>query len=643
MFTNRLINEDSPYLKQHAHNPVDWYPWSKEAFKKAKKEDKPIFLSIGYSTCHWCHVMERESFENEEIAEVLNENFVSIKVDREEMPQVDKYYQDVFYVMRKRGGGWPLSVVMTPDKEVFYIDTYLPPFDRYGRPGLKRILLYLLDLYKNRKDDVLKSARSVDEAMKRIESSKIGFRESVNEEILKLYTDRIESSFDKVYKGIGSAPKFPHASNWNFLLDVYKINRDKRALNMAFETLKAMAKGGIYDQIEGGFYRYSVDERWLIPHFEKMLYTNAELIETYAKAYEITKDELFKEVVEDSIKNIFERFRKENLFFSASDADSDGEEGKYFLFLYEDALRELIEGGFEKKEAKRVLKYFGITMMGNFENYLSNPHITDIEISKESIIKAKEILRKNREKRNYPFIDYKILTSWNALMIKALFEAGRFVNESYFEEALKSLDALVANLYKEGVLYHQFIFEKPLKIKAVLEDYAFLIDSLIEGYQYSLDTKYLDLAYRFAKEAKNKFYEDGVWYLSDDEFKTVAPLEDSSYKSAAALMIENCLVLGALRGDLEFYNDAKESLSLNAKFLNRYPSAYPTLLRAFVADKEKIVVVKSTKDNLSKLKNLKSFIYKSVSDDDKYLLCHMNSCFFYSSSLEEIENKLENI
>ena len=644
MHTNRLINEHSPYLKQHAHNPVDWYPWGKEAFLKAKREDKPIFLSIGYSTCHWCHVMERESFENEEIAKILNENFVSIKVDREEMPQIDKYYQDVFYLMRKRAGGWPLSIVMTPDKGVFYADTYIPPTDRYSRPGLKRILLYLLEVYKKEKSEVLKSAESIRAAMENLQKAKVK-DEKIDKDIEKLYVKRVFENFDKRYKGIGKAPKFPHACALDTLLEIYRINKDQLALNIALETLEAMAKGGIYDQIEGGFFRYSVDERWMIPHFEKMLYTNASLIEVYSKAYNITKNSLFERVVKESIANIFERFRKEGLFFSASDADSDGEEGKYFVFLYEDALEDLIEGGFDKKRAKKVLKYFGITLMGNFEDYQSNPYISSNEnLSKEEIEKAKEILKRNRAKKSYPFIDYKILTSWNALMIKALFEAGKYIDETYSKEALSSLDALLKNLYKDEILYHQMVFSKPLKIKALLEDYSFLISALIEAYEYSFNKDYLNFALKFTNEALEKFYKER-WYLSDDDFKTLAAMEDSSYRSPASVMIENIFILSSLKENLALYEKAKEMLIKNASFINSYPSAYPTLIKVYLEDKIKIITIKSSKENLLKIDRRKikrPFVYLLCSNNKNYLACYVDSCFISGSSFEEIEDKLEN-
>ena len=642
MYTNRLINEHSPYLKQHAHNPVDWYPWSKEAFLKAKREDKPIFLSIGYSTCHWCHVMERESFENEDIAKILNENFISIKVDREEMPQIDKYYQDVFYLMRKRAGGWPLTIIMTPDKGVFYADTYIPPTDRYSRPGLKRILLYLLEVYKKEKGKILKSSESIRKAMENLQIAKTK-DEKIDDNIAKLYVKRIFENFDKKYKGIGKAPKFPHACALDTLLEIYKIDKNEKALNIALETLKAMAKGGIYDQIEGGFFRYSVDERWMIPHFEKMLYTNASLIEVYSKAYNITKNPLFERVVRESIANIFERFRKEGLFFSASDADSDGEEGKYFVFLYEDALKDLIEGGFDKKNAKKILKYFGITLMGNFEDYQSNPHISSNEnLSKEEFKKAKEILKKNRAKKSYPFIDYKILTSWNALMIKALFEAGKYIDEIYSKEALISLNSLLKHLYKNEILYHQMVFSKPLKIKALLEDYSFLISALIEAYEYNFDENYLNLALKFTNEALEKFYK-GRWYLSDDDFKTLAAMEDSSYRSSASVMIENLLILSSLKENLNFYEKAKEMLKENASFINSYPSAYPTLVKIYLEDKIKIVTIKSSKENLSKIDRKKikrPFVYLLSFDSKNYMACYVDSCFAFGDSFEEIEDKL---
>ncbi len=368
MHTNELIDEDSPYLLQHAHNPVNWMAWSDKALLKAKEENKLIFLSIGYSTCDWCHVMERETFEDEVSAKLLNDSYVSIKVDREEMPDLDKYYQDVHYLLTKRSGGWPLSIIMTPQQQVIFAGTYLPPKSMQGRMGFRELTLFIKEKFDDSFEEVQKSAASIEAAIKHYERS-FEARQSIDAQaVIEAFVKNVKASYDDVSKGIGSAPKFPHASTWNALLDIYAKTNNLEALYLSEDVLLAMANGGINDQIEGGFYRYSVDEAWVIPHFEKMLYTNAELIEVYAKLYKLTGKSRFQEVVQKTIEAMDERFLKEGLYLSASDADSEGEEGKYFVFRFAEAKEALLNGGLSEVETKAVMEYFGITKFGNFEH-----------------------------------------------------------------------------------------------------------------------------------------------------------------------------------------------------------------------------------------------------------------------------------
>ena len=366
-YTNKLINEDSPYLQQHAHNPVNWYPWGKEAFTKAKKENKLIFLSIGYSTCHWCHVMEEESFEDEEVAKLLNKEFISIKVDREEKPHIDQYYQDVHSLLNKRGGGWPLTIVLTPGRKAFFAATYIPVERKYGRMGIKELLTKISDRYALKPIEILSSADQIEDVLKEYRNDYRKDKKELKLTLLNNFIDEVEESFDKENFGIGLKPKFPHAGTLETLLDVYVVTKDNRALYMATNMLKAMAKGGIYDQIEGGFYRYSVDEKWMIPHFEKMLYTNAELLSAYAKAYRITKDIFYKNIVDEMIAFTKIRFENNGLLYSASDADSlvgnEKEEGAYFVFEYEQTKTHLIENGYNDKDIKIILSYFNIILI----------------------------------------------------------------------------------------------------------------------------------------------------------------------------------------------------------------------------------------------------------------------------------------
>jgi uncharacterized protein YyaL (SSP411 family) len=640
---NKLLDEESPYLQQHAHNPVAWYPWGEEAFLKAKKEDKLIFLSIGYSTCHWCHVMERESFENESIATLLNRHFVAIKVDREEYPHIDRHYQDIYMLMNQRRGGWPLTIVMTPDKRVFFSAIYMPPEDTYGRTGLKEMLKTLLHAYKNRKAQVLKSATSIERALSQMKSATVDKKILLDTTIADQFVERVANLYDNKYKGIGTFPKFPHATTLNTLLDIYRLKGDKRALSMAEETLLAMRAGGIYDQIEGGFYRYCVDEKWRVPHFEKMLYTNAELLESYANGYALTDNVHFKKVLDETIANIHERFFKEGLFYSASDADSDGEEGKYFLFTYEEAKRALERASLSTK----ALSYFSITPEGNFENEQTNPYLSSLEVPKD-IVKVKALLKRLRAKHRYPFIDYKVQTSWNALYLKGLFCVARYVDDSYTAQALDALDRLLETMYIDKVLYHQVIIGKKPKVKGYLEDYAFLIDALIEAYQISFKKRYLSLAKELSDSAVRKFYQDSRWYMSDDAFKAKAAFNDTSYRSALAIMIEDLFKIALLTDNLALDAFARKVLHQELAALKATPSHYPTGVKVALESIYNWVVLKSTKAHLlaakPQLKALRfPFVLLKATDNEKFLACKIDSCFAIDEKLETVLKKIEKL
>ncbi|WP_041957895.1 thioredoxin domain-containing protein [Sulfurospirillum arsenophilum] len=573
MYSNELIHEDSPYLLQHAHNPVNWMAWSEKALLKAKNENRLIFLSIGYSTCHWCHVMERETFEDEVSAKLLNDSFVSIKVDREEMPDLDKYYQDVHYLLTKRSGGWPLSIIMTPQQQVIFAGTYLPPQSQQGRMGFRELTSFIKGKFDDEYEEVQKSAQSIEAAIKHYERSFEQKQSIEKSEVVEAFVNNVKASYDDVSKGVGSAPKFPHASTWNALLDIYMQTKNLEALYMSEDALSAMAQGGINDQIEGGFYRYSVDESWIIPHFEKMLYTNAELIEVYAKLYTLTQKPLFKEVVDRTIEAMDERFLKEGLYLSASDADSEGEEGKYFVFSFSEAKEALLKGGLNDVEVKEVMDYFGITKFGNFEHQSTNPVITCNE-KPERLDDAIAILKEVRQKVAYPFIDTKILTSWNALMVTALFEAGKI------EKAKSVLCALLNTLHVNTVLYHQIVLGGSLKVEALLEDYAFVIESLLRGYEHTKEARYLDLAKKLSHEAEHKFYKEETWYLSDKAFRAKAVLEDNSYKSPLSTMIKNLFELAKIEDDTALFIRAKDMLESFGAGIQKYAHAYPEAVRA---------------------------------------------------------------
>ena len=641
LFANALKYEDSPYLQQHAHNPVNWYPWGEKALQKAKKEHKLIFLSIGYSTCHWCHVMERESFENKKIAAIMNKDYISIKVDREEYPNIDKYYQSIFTMMNGRGGGWPLTVIMNPNAKVFFTATYIPGVSKYGQKGLGQVLQEIAVLYKRDKKNLDASAQEIEDFTKQIYNTASGkaSNASLSSKLSEIFVSQVQARYDEVNKGIGNAPKFPQVSSLQTLLEIDTLRDNKTAKKMALDTLDAMARGGIYDQVEGGFFRYAVDAGWMIPHFEKMLYSNAELIETYAKAYEMTHNPLYKKIVDESIENIYTRFERHDLFYSASDADSEGEEGRYFMFGYDEVDKALQKAGFSLEERQKAMAYFHISKEGNFEGHKNQPYLE--KAPKYHKIKAfKQVLRVLRAERKYPFIDKKVQTSWNALFIRALFKAGKR------QEAEKSLTALLKNLYVHKVLYHQLLIGKKPKVKAYLEDYAFLASALIVAYEETLDAEYLTLADTLMNKGIATFYKNKRWFMSDDSFQSQADLYDGSYRSAVSVMIENILKLSMLHEDLDAYHKAVAMLSKEADSLNTSPSSYAYATKVALMTQYPLIVIQGRKEVLLQHKKELSalgypFIMLKVSPIDGYSACTLKQCFASERDFQTLLKKIQ--
>ena len=636
-YTNELIYEESPYLRQHAHNPVNWLPWGKKAFEKAKKEHKPIFLSVGYSTCHWCHVMERESFENEEIAKLLNEYYVPVKVDREERPDLDRYYQTVFSVIHHRSGGWPLTIIMTEDKKPFFSATYIPPEDGYGVKGMKTILPALAKAYKKERPFIEKRAAAIEELVKRVMSQEY-VPVQLDLTIAKKALLQLKQQFDPVYGGFSKRIKFPQASTIELLLDIYEIEGNETALRMALKTLRTMAKRGIFDQIEGGFFRYTTDRKWTIPHFEKMLYTNAELIGVYTHAYKITKDPFYAQIVRRTIQNVEERFNDKGLYYSASNAESEGVEGKYFLFDYEEALQWLVQHGYKKEKAKKELAALGIEEEGNFDTVLSNP-VKKGEADEQTLRLLKEL----RSKTPYPFIDRKIITAWNAMYIKNKLTAF-IVDPRFKEEGIRSLDKLLKTLYVKGRLYHQKLGSNLPQKEAFLEDYAYLIDALVEAYELTLESRYLDLARKLYDEAKGRFYKKGRWYFSLKDHPLPARRDDSYYSSPYAMLVNSMLKMAALTYDLGLYEEAKKQIDRNSAPIFNDPASYPTLTIAALRLKISDVVLKARKRELLKnLRSIKLIHYPFVLDKEEnvsgFEACTIQSCFA-SGPFKKVERKI---
>ncbi|MCO4846091.1 MAG: thioredoxin domain-containing protein [Sulfurovum sp.] len=639
---NHLKNEHSPYLQQHADNPVDWYPWGAEAFEKARKENKAIFLSIGYSSCHWCHVMEDESFKDEATAKILNEHFIAVKVDREERPDIDKHFQEVYQLMNQRPGGWPTSVFLTQEQKPFYSATYIPDEPRYGMMSFSSLLEVIADKYTKEQDLLTEKAdeilRFLNPKEDKIQATKLDLS------IVNRFSDQAKQLFDNQNGGFNKAPKFPQASMLDLLLDLYRITGDKETRNMALHSLTSMAKGGLRDLIEGGFCRYSTDNEWLVPHFEKMTYDNALLAEVYLKAYHVKGDAFYKSVAFETIDFMVKNMSEDGLFYSASDADTEGEEGKYFVYTYEKALKSFEKTGIPNQEHAALAKALHITPEGNFEGKnivrTDDPAHNDIPYYDEAI----QALKKRREKRTHPFIDKKILVSWNAMMIKSLFKASR-VDNAYLKPAIRSLDTLLESMYINSELFHSTLMGKKPKIKAFLEDYAYLAEVLIEAYESTLDETYLITATKLTNSAIEKYFDQGKWKFSRGEFETNANIYDSSYPSSVATMLSVLYSISSLV-DSVYKKFVFKTLEIYSYDIMRQPISTPSMSRMVIRYLKDDVVIKAKEDALKiHIKDLDAlphpFSLLKNDTNDGFMLCNSNSCFGHEKDFKGIIEILE--
>ena len=600
---NRLAAETSPYLLQHKDNPVDWYPWGDEAFAKARDEDRPVFLSIGYSSCHWCHVMERESFENDAIAEIMNERFVNIKVDREERPDVDSIYMTAVQAMTGHGG-WPMSMFLTPDGRPFYAGTYFPPDDRGGMPAFPRVLEAVAEAYRERRDDVLGTTEQV-LAHLRAQSEARPSAEPLTRDLLGEAYRSLAASFDPNDGGFGSAPKFPQAMTYEFLLRHWHATGDPDALAMVELTLERMARGGIYDQVGGGFHRYSTDAQWLVPHFEKMLYDNALLVPLYLHAWQATGNERYHAVVDETLAYVSrEMLHPDGGFFSAQDADSEGEEGRYFVWE-PDQIDEVLGA----EQGRIVRAYYDVTHQGNFEgrNILWTPHDDD-EVAQElgvtvdallaAVADARPKLLAARERRIHPGLDDKVLTSWNALMLKAYAEAGAALDEPrYLETARRNAEFLLSALVEDGRLLRTWR-DGRAKLGAYLEDHAYLVDALTALYESTFEQPWLDEARRLADDMIARFWDGGAFYdtASDHEALVVRPRDifDNAAPCGGSAAAFALLRLAVHTGEETYHRHAVESLRSVRDFLGRMPAGFAHWLAAldfYLSTPREIVVI----------------------------------------------------
>jgi uncharacterized protein YyaL (SSP411 family) len=604
-FTNNLIHETSPYLLQHAHNPVEWFAWGNEAFAKAKAEDKPVLVSIGYSACHWCHVMEHESFENEETARVMNENFVCIKVDMEERPDVDRIYMD-FVQMTTGSGGWPLNVFLSPEKLPFFGGTYFPPDNRYNMPSFQRVLTSVADAWREKRDELMHSANEVLGEMRRVGLAEMA-GESLSEDQLDSAFQSFVKYFDARNGGFGGAPKFPPAMSLEFLLRYYHRTKNENALAMVTQTAQKMAFGGIYDQLGGGFHRYAVDSVWLVPHFEKMLYDNAQLIRIYLHLFQTTKDDFYKRIAVETLEYVKrEMTGADGGFYSTQDADSEGVEGKFFVWT-PDQVEEILGAD----DARVFNFYYDVSEEGNFEekNILNvkNTLAETAEVLKISIESLQNVLEKGREKlfnerekRIKPFRDEKILTAWNGLMLATFAEASAILDSAdYLEIAKKNADFLLENLQNDGYLLRTWKDGKA-KLNAYLEDYANFADGLIELFQVSGEIKYLHEAKRLADLLITEFWDEdggGFFFTANNHEELLVrkkDFHDNATPSGNSVAADVLLKLARLTGEEKYERFAVTVLRLVAPQIRRYPQAFGRSLAAlefYLSPTREIVVL----------------------------------------------------
>ncbi|MBP5362418.1 MAG: thioredoxin domain-containing protein [Ruminococcus sp.] len=635
---NHLKNETSPYLLQHADNPVDWYPWCGEAFERAKSEDKPVFLSIGYSTCHWCHVMAHESFENSETAELLNKNFISVKVDREERPDIDSVYMTVCQAFTG-SGGWPMSVFMTWDKKPFFAGTYFPTTPRFGMPSFRDVLNAVVMQWDTEREKLIQSAENITDMLKNTESVK---GNKVNGDIVETAAEMLRKSYDSIYGGFGSAPKFPIPHELMFLMYYAKINSDETAQKMAEKTLIQMRKGGIFDHIGGGFSRYSTDRYFLAPHFEKMLYDNALLIIAYSAMYSLTSSKVYLETTIKTADYILcEMTSPEGGFYSAQDADSEGVEGKYYTFSVDEITSVLGDKG------KHFSETFDITEHGNFEgvnipNLLKSGDLdTDFEAEFQKLYEY-------RKKRTKLHLDDKILLSWNSMMIAAMSMLYRVSHEEKYLRAAENAQCFIEGNISDGERLYTSFRDGKRSDTAFLEDYAYYIAALIEMYNSTLDNKYLMRAEELCAEAVKRFSDkNGGFNMCEttELFKNPKELYDGAVPSGNSIMAYDLIRLHQLTEKEEYRECAEKQLDFMSAQSQDYPSGHCMFLLAKLlneAPPPRVIISAKGSPDISNLPFLANVTvvqadnkYPLLNERTTFYVCRGNTCLPPSNMLSE--------
>ena len=632
-YTNALIDETSPYLLQHAHNPVDWHPWSEETLAKAHAENKPILLSIGYSACHWCHVMEHESFENEAIAKLMNENFVNIKVDREERPDLDQIYMNAVQMMTGQGG-WPMTMFLTPDGVPFYGGTYFPPEDRYNMPGFPRVLMSVAEAYRSQPDQVANTTASMLGELRRVglaESS----REMLTIEILDSAYRRIAANYDRAHGGFGGAPKFPPSMTLEFFLHTYHRRNSSEALEMVQHTCRQMAEGGMYDQLGGGFHRYSVDAQWLVPHFEKMLYDNALLTRLYLHLFQVTKDDFARRIVQETLDYVVrEMTDAAGGFYSSQDADSEGVEGKFFVWSRQEIIDALGE-----HNGNLFCEYFDVTERGNFEakNILHvGSSLEDtakrLGVSVEELSKIIDAGRRKlfdiRERRVKPGRDEKVLTAWNGLMLGSFAEGAAILNRPDYRQVAEANASFLLDQMRKNDLLLRTYKDGQAKLNGYLEDYACFIDGLISLYEATGKLRWIQAAVSLADKMIEQFWDEdagGFYFTGKDHEQLIVRSKeflDNATPSGNSIAGLSLLRLALLTGNQDYHRRATDVLRLMANQIRRYPSAFGFALCAldfYLDSPHEIAIVGAASD--SRLDELVSTVWQTYLPNRVVALC----------------------
>jgi len=602
---NRLIHETSPYLLQHAENPVDWHPWGEDALNKAEAEDKPILLSVGYSSCHWCHVMAHESFEDEAIAQLMNELFVNVKVDREERPDIDAIYMRAVVAMTGRGG-WPLTVFLTPGGQPFFGGTYFPPESRHGLLAFRQVLLSVSRSYRERREEILRSAKGLAASIATQDLSTSAHDVELGPRTLDQAVRKLSQHHDASHGGFGQAPKFPQAMILDFLLREYSRSGNSLALRIVERSLEKMARGGICDQLGGGFHRYSVDERWLVPHFEKMLYDNALLSRLYLRAFHATGKALYRRVAEETLEYVArEMTSPDGGFYSAQDADSEGVEGKFFVWTPEE-----IKAALGDEDGNLFNQYFDVTEGGNFEgsNVLSVPRDPDVvahlagisqEHLEDVISRGRERLFTLRERRARPYRDQKVIASWNGLMLASFAEAARVLDDDRYRQiAIRNGEFLLRELRRDDQLYRIHTAGRS-KVRGYLQDYACLADGLLALYEATFDDRWFLEARAVVDDMIGRFKDSlgtGFYDTDGDEALITRPRdrEDGALPSGNSMAADVLLRLAAFTGEAEYERLAEDILTVTSSAMAQHPLALGHLLSVlsfYLSPPEEIAIV----------------------------------------------------